>query len=1158
MKKATAMKATLLSVSLAAATFGLIGADAPQPAACSRIAVPPMARAPAVDGVIKDDEWRGAAKILGTGTPLEPRQCTTWFGYDANNFYIAMSSELPPDGKLISEVKRHDQNTCHDDSIEIWIDPNRPNRSSGKGDLRYFQIIINSLGTVFDTVFDQNAMANNGWTLKDYAFKSSVNQEKKTWDLEFSLPWKSLDANFADLNGKEFGMLVARNWKRPWSQLTVLKCGGFPDFMNYAVFALRPDAPVIQEKSFGNIYDAKIDYQFDILNGSAAELALKAKTDLVSSDMPPVSKQEDLKAPAKGVAAYKFATNPGYLHKTATHTVTTTLSSADGKEIYFQRQFTVAPPREKTWMVAGSAEEASACFIAYYPAFNKLAVKVDLSNVEGAEKITSAEAEIFNDAGKSLAKETFPFSNKIAEKIFEIPDLPNGTYTVKATLKGESAPAKPFENKFVREHFPWEDNILGITDDVPAPFIPIKTDDDSVEVVLRKMEMNEFGLWDSVISEGKELLAAPMSVEYSAKGKAGTWEDADGSFTKCLPAEAIYESTVASEDIVLKTRSTSEFDGCMKVEMEVQPMGSEKEIDKLVINIPLKNELAPLWHVMMSSSIRQNPSGSAPAGEGLIWDSTKTGHGAWLGSFLPYIWLGGPGRGLAWFANNDKGWSVDDNKPCLELWRKGGVLTLKINLISRPTKLDKPRTIVFGLQASPTKPLPRNWRSAEAQDMPAHGGSNGYWGILPHFAGKYPAERDYSFADELLISRRTGWANQPFLKKWIDEKLNAHKEWDKGFVEDRTRHFGAGIGTAVGRKSPMMLYFEEHFQDQSTPEWHVFQDQWGTQPFTKRSWAKGYAQGDPGGCRLSFQKSYQDFACYYAMQWYLRGMGIYCDNTYLHDNFNPMVSDAYVRDDGQIQPSSQIWELRAYHKRLWTLKEICQKLTQYRLLVNLHMTNGNLLPIITWADVSLVNEWGYKNATEPWPPDIIQTEMTGFQTGNFISVCLAIMGNDNFKDAAKMPPERLDLLKRAEWGVRRIHEMIWRCEKWQEKENQAPIKLENIFRAFGYGDDNCTVIHYWDKSAGEYKASWPDIKVSQDKVKWIGLWKPAEKKLMMALFSYSKEPLETEISAAKSGGMLSILGPQGFNKCTDAETGKDADPGKISLAGWGVRIIEFK
>jgi hypothetical protein len=46
---------------------------------------------------------------------------------------------------------------------------------------------------------------------------------------------------------------------------------------------------------------------------------------------------------------------------------------------------------------------------------------------------------------------------------------------------------------------------LGVSHEIYPPFTPIQTAGSEVSVVLRKYRLNGFGLWDSVLSQGKEL-----------------------------------------------------------------------------------------------------------------------------------------------------------------------------------------------------------------------------------------------------------------------------------------------------------------------------------------------------------------------------------------------------------------------------------------------------------------------------------------------------------------------------------------------------------------------------------------------------------------------------------------------------------------------------
>jgi len=1098
----------------------------------SKITLVPMEKAPVIDGVINPEEWRQAVKILGFVTLgkiplLEPRQGYTLIGFDREALYFAMATEMPPDNQLITNVKRHDENTCYDDSVEIWIDPNRRNKIKGQGDLRYYQLIINQLGTLLDVVFDpKKGVPDTGWDLKGHRFASRTNQKENVWEIELAVSWKSLGLDSVPVLPEEIGLMIARNWKRPWSQMPILPVTGFSDWSGYPVFVLQPEGIFVQESKLGPVFEGIFDYQISL----TSTLSKQAEADIIvhveSSTMPALEKKERLTVPAGKTVTWQFSTPQGRFQKEGEHTFSVKVES--GQQTVFSHSFVIRPVRRKIWEISAPLAESHNFFLAYYPSYNQLAVNIDLSQVQGKEKVSTAQIKLFDSSGKELQSAEMKIKAGQGELLMKLPDLADGTYTVKA-LVPELEQGKTFSRTFVRRHFPWENNCLGLSNKVYPPFQPVKLNGRTVDVVLRRYTMNEFGLWDSVISCGQEILGKPMTVEGLTDSGKLNWKKAKPKIT-CQSTKAEFTGMVESDPLIIKTFSVIEMDGCMKVEMTLSPGKKPAEIRWLAISVPLREEVVSLWHIMQSGSIRHNPTGAIAGGEGIIWESSQTGNGPMLGTFLPYIWLGGPEKGLAWFANNDRGWVTDDNKSVQVLIRKGGILTLKIYLINRPVTITAERKIVFGLQASPTKPMPENWRLAE--DIPQHGGSNGYWGIIPHFAGKYPADRDYSFADELLIARRTGKVNREFLKEWVEKKIKRIITDNPEQVEDRTRHVYAGMNSISGRgRKPQLIYFEEHAQDVTTPEWEVFQDEWGLKQYTDRTWP----QQQPGvGAQINCCRSYQDFALWHAREWMMRGLGMYCDNTYPRNWENVFLSDAYVRSDGQVQPSACIWELREYHRRMWCLQQDCQLLTEYPLLKSVHMTNGNILPVITWADISLDNEWSWKNGEEPFPPEVLQAEMIGRQAGNYPHALYPIIGTKNKPHGTKVP----ETVERAEWGFRFTHEIL-----------RSSNNLEKIVRDFGYGKDFCRIINYWEKQ--KLSADVPVIVVSNPGIKWIALWRPEDHRLLLTLVNWNRGTEKTEVEVFQGKKKINI-------SWQNAEDGQPAGSGPWEFSTWEVKILKAK
>jgi hypothetical protein len=77
----------------------------------------------------------------------------------------------------------------------------------------------------------------------------------------------------------------------------------------------------------------------------------------------------------------------------------------------------------------------------------------------------------------------------------------------------------------------------------------------------------------------------------------------------------------------------------MKVELTLAPAGPAA-IQSLVLDVPIKDDMAPLWHVL-KTNIRSNPAGKTPGGAGEVWNSKKLRDGNLSLMYLRYrLWRG--------------------------------------------------------------------------------------------------------------------------------------------------------------------------------------------------------------------------------------------------------------------------------------------------------------------------------------------------------------------------------------------------------------------------------------------------------------------------------------------------------------------------------------
>ncbi len=211
---------------------------------------------------------------------------------------------------------------------------------------------------------------------------------------------------------------------------------------------------------------------------------------------------------------------------------------------------------------------------AYYPSENRLEVALAPS----AEQLKKAgdplppEAKVYV---VSLSTGATVGSGAVAidasgwgRGMVDLPDLPDGTYRVEYYI-GKAHFLSPVP--FVRKHFPFE--TFEPVDDhtVYPPFEPVRVDGAKVEVVERTYTMNAFGLFDSVVSVGRELLAGPAEIR--AVGEEGplAWRNGSVAGRSLHEDQAVFESSVESDAVRLTARTDVYEDGFAHVELTLLP-----------------------------------------------------------------------------------------------------------------------------------------------------------------------------------------------------------------------------------------------------------------------------------------------------------------------------------------------------------------------------------------------------------------------------------------------------------------------------------------------------------------------------------------------------------------------------------------------------------
>ena len=656
--------------------------------------------------------------------------------------------------------------------------------------------------------------------------------------------------------------------------------------------------------------------------------------------------------------------------------------------------------------------------------------------------------------------------------------------------------------------------------------------------------MNDLGLWDRVQSQGHDLLAGPMTLRCETSGGPVAWKPGDGRFKQVAAAAAVFEGSAESPAVTVRTTSTVEFDGCMKVEMDLVPRAGGPAVKRLWLEIPLADREVPLFFPQLSGC-RENYAGPTPRGGKIVWQPRTT---EWMNfpartwkaepgpedgviwtprtcyqrDFAYYLWLGGAERGLAWFAENDRGYVVDPQGDTQCVRREGQKVVLRIYLVNR-AGLDGPRHVVFGLQASPTRPMPKDWRRNVA--VPIHSGPcmevGGYM-----CADKYPADYDFTIVERVLDARRTGKIDEAFFHRkdatrshqpalthgtepWLSSVLG-----EAGIAQMYTRPEwievqGGMLPADVRAKAlhgPFPSYFEEHCMNVDTPEWEVFQDEWGPGEFTLRQWRQnGHVHVPHGG--------EQDDALCERQRGHHAELRRFCPlvrQRVAETRREPLPGQLDVaavlrsaeigrvpRADGQVVPAVLLWSQRDYYKRMWNLRcQWNQRGLAYPLTISHHVTNTQILPLHTWIDKLSDLEWVAKSP--PVDPDFLLTETVARQIGSYADLIVPLTRDLEKSVVYKESGMGPESLVRMEWGMRMVHEIVrWGYPFGSVAAAEPARRLEKAVWDFGYGLPACRVQNYWSDDA---------VVQGPAGLRWPALISETDRRIMLVLQSYDAKP----------------------------------------------------
>jgi len=366
-----------------------------------------------------------------------------------------------------------------------------------------------------------------------------------------------------------------------------------------------------------------------------------------------------------------------------------------------------------------------------YKRFEKRKVLVSIS-AAGEKHIARngrVELEILNLTSKKVwhRRRIDMHDGKSNEVAFSMAGLPSGAYGFQAVFVDRHGVR--YQTELIQhEHpgrFSWLNATEGITDKVPAPWIPVKLQKRpgalNVSCWGRQYDFAPDQIIKSVHSGGKSILSAPVGFRCKVNNKTGWLGAGIPNDIREKDHQISFSGTIkCSEELMVRSRIEIDFDGMIRIDWV---LSSKKPVrlDTLVLEVPIKAEHAKyLYHF--------------PGKWGSATNVGAFPQDGFHADFRPYIWLGDEERGLAWFTESNKNWHNKPSDRVTRITKQAKTVILKLHLVSTPINL-VPRVktgstftgfgenavlplpgrptanelhYTFGLQATPVKPVEKD------------------------------------------------------------------------------------------------------------------------------------------------------------------------------------------------------------------------------------------------------------------------------------------------------------------------------------------------------------------------------------------------------------------------------------------------------------------
>ncbi|OGV80366.1 MAG: hypothetical protein A3K19_31380 [Lentisphaerae bacterium RIFOXYB12_FULL_65_16] len=491
-----------------------------------------------------------------------------------------------------------------------------------------------------------------------------------------------------------------------------------------------------------------------------------------------------------------------------------------------------------------------------------------------------------------------------------------GEYEVVAELLVDSARVCELRKPVVVPELTWKGNRVGLEDKVLPPWTPLTLDGTTLNCWGRQYVFGQSALPVRITSADAELLARPMSLDVAVAGQPVVWTQQSMRAVSQSDTRAEFagelKGKAGEKEVSFTTRIVAEYDGLVMVDLACAD-SANLAADKITLDIPVPKDRALYRHRYV------------PAWAGLV-GNLPTGNGVVdKDAFICYAWLGDNDRGLFWMCESDQFWPNAESPNAFETVRTDNDVVLRFNLLASGQTLPADWKYSFGIQATPVKPIPKDWRK---------------WRLTP---GRNPTVH-------IL------W---PTVQKDSLRYYGYPEATDPAAFTQRVAAFHAN-------NTKVVPYLCLSYISAACPEWPYFEKFWAMGGVDSSSadvaaYGVGFASASPLG------PDYSDFIVWKTAQFIERYDvdGVYHDNTHPYNSTNTDAGCGYWRGE-QRRPTHPILGYRALYRRMYAVTKSLPRET----FTMAHMSGKVTIPILAYDDSYLDGEH-FRDRVQDHYPDVL-------------------------------------------------------------------------------------------------------------------------------------------------------------------------------------------